>query len=319
MSQSPEISVVIVSYNTREMTLAALESVEQQTTETSIEVIVVDNGSEDGSAEAIAAKHPRVNLICSRTNLGFGQGNNLAAKNATGKRLLLLNPDTLVLDQAIDRLCSFADKYPQARMWGGRTLFADHSLNFTSCFATPSLFGLLCLATGLSNLFPNTPFFNKDSIGGWNRDSEREVAIISGCFMLLDREIWMELGGFSPEFFMYGEDWDLCLRARHLGARPMVDPMSVIVHYGGASERVRSQKVVRNFTAKALLFRRHWPKWKAAVAPLCMDMHALVRFLGYSGAGLFRAPARASAGQWFTVLRKRRTWRRAPVGQDLGK
>src|SRR5688572_6894845 len=109
---SPELSIIIVSYNTRDITLACLESVYAQTKRTSFELIVLDNASSDGSADAIAARFSQVNLVRHQTNLGFASGNNLAAKRATGTFLLLLNPDTVVLDGAIDKLMDFARANP---------------------------------------------------------------------------------------------------------------------------------------------------------------------------------------------------------------
>src|SRR5690606_35725860 len=117
---------------------------------------------------------------------------------------------------------------------------------------------VFCVATGLSSLFRGSSLFNPEGYGGWKRDTVREVDIVSGCFFLIRRELWERLGGFDPAFFMYGEEADLCLRARKLGARPMVTPEATIVHYGGASERVRADKMVRLLQAKALLIRRHW-------------------------------------------------------------
>ena len=99
----------------------------------SYEIIVLDNDSSDGSAEAISEKFPEVNLIASADNLGFSEGNNYCAKIAKGEYLLLLNPDTVTLDKAVDKLLSFSLDYPQAGIWGGRTLFSDHSLNSSSC------------------------------------------------------------------------------------------------------------------------------------------------------------------------------------------
>ena len=129
----PKISVLIVSYNTREMTLACLRSVAAQT-QTAHEVIVLDNKSQDGSVEAIAAEFPDVQLMAEQDNHGFAKGNNIAAKRARGDYILLLNPDTIVLNGAIDQLVAFAERKPEAKIWGGRTLFGDHSLNTSSCW-----------------------------------------------------------------------------------------------------------------------------------------------------------------------------------------
>ena len=129
----PVLSIIVVSYNTREMTLACLQSISEQT-QLPHEVIVIDNRSDDGSADAIAAAFPDHRLIRAERNLGFAAANNLAAREARGDFLLLLNPDTLVLRGALDRLVAFARKRPEARIWGGRTLYADGRLNPGSCW-----------------------------------------------------------------------------------------------------------------------------------------------------------------------------------------
>ena len=108
-----------------------------------------------------------------------------------------------------------------------------------------SLWNLFCRAVGLTGLFPQSRLFNAEAYGGWKRDTEREVDIVTGCFFLIEHRFWDTLGGFDPLFFMYGEEADLCLRARPLGARPRITPDARIVHYGGASERVRAEQIIR--------------------------------------------------------------------------
>ena len=305
----PELSILVVSYRTREMTLECLRSLFRETSSPSFEVLVVDNASDDGSADAIATAFPDVQLIASRENLGFARANNLAADHARGRRLLLLNPDTVVLDSAITRLHAFAEAHPGARLWGGRTLFADGSLNARSCAGRQSVWSILCLASGLAHLFPRSSWLNPEGLGPWRRDSVREVDLVSGCFLLIDRDLWDELGGFDREFFMYGEDTDLCLRARARGARALIDPQATIVHYGGASEPVLADKVVRLFRAKVQLMRRHWPAWQVPMGVGLLQLHVLIRRAGFGVQALFRPSARSAAQQWRNVWQRRREWR----------
>ena len=217
---SPQLSIIIVSYNTRDITLACLESVYAQTRETSFEVIVLDNASSDGSADAIAGRFPQVRLIRHPINLGFAGGNNLAAKDAAGEFLLLLNPDTVVLNGAIDTLMAFARANPGAGIWGGRTVFADGTLNPTYCWKRQTAWSAFCCGTGLSSLFRGSRVLDPEAMGAWNRDQAPEVDIVSGCFLLITRALWDTLGGFDPAFFMYGEEADMCLRAREHEQRP---------------------------------------------------------------------------------------------------
>ena len=186
----PELSILVISYNTAEMTLSCLNSVVAETQTTSYEVIVVDNASSDGSADAVAVSYPDFHLIQSNENLGFARANNVAAKIARGDLLLLLNPDTVILNCAIDRLVAFAKARPEARIWGGVTVFADGSLNPSNCWRRMSIWNLFCRAAGLTGLFPESKLFNAEAYGGWQRDTEREVDIVTGCFFLIERCFW---------------------------------------------------------------------------------------------------------------------------------
>jgi hypothetical protein len=314
MSDRPslDVSILIVSYNTKALTLAAIASAKVETQASRYEIIVVDNASSDGSADAIAAVHPDVHLVRSDLNLGFAGANNQAAELASGRYLLLLNPDTIVLGGAIDRLIAFARRWPEARIWGGRTLFPDGRLNPSSCWARMTPWNLICRASGLTGLFPNHELTNGEAYGGWQRDSEREVDIVSGCFLLIQRRDWRRLGGFDPAFFMYGEEADLCLRARQaIAARPAVTPHATIIHHGGASEATRSAKMVKLLAAKATLIRRHWPPLTAGLGLLLLEAWPRSRALALAAAALLtgRSALGAAADVWREIAAAAPGWR----------
>lgn len=304
----PTLSIIVVSYNTREMTLDCLRSVHAET-RTPFELIVVDNASGDGSAEAIAAEFPGLRLMAEEVNHGFAAANNLAAKEARGEYLLLLNPDTVVLDGALDKLLEFAKQRPEARIWGGRTLYGDRSLNPSSCWRRMDLWSLFCRATGLATAFPNNPVLNSEGYGGWDRTTEREVDIVTGCLFLISRADWDALGGFDPAFFMYAEEADLCLRARKLiGARPRVTPDAVIVHYTGASQTARADKLVRVLKAKGDLIDRHFPGWQRGLARFLLRAYPASRQFGASLLRRHGDAARKRFDLWSEVNRRRAEW-----------
>ena len=309
-AQTIEVSILLVSFNTRELTLAALDSLRRETGAVTTEVIVVDNASSDGSAQAIAAHPLGPRLLALTENIGFGRANNLAAREARGRYLLLLNPDTVVLDTAIERLIRFAARRPQARIWGGRTLFPDGRLNPSSCWRRITLWNLLTRATGLTGIAPRSALLNSEAMGGWQRDSERAVDIVSGCFLLIERSLWNELGGFDPLFFMYGEEADLCLRARALGARPMITPEATIVHLGGASERARADKMVRLLAAKASLVTRHFPAPTRPLGRALLAAWPLSRWLALTAAALVTGSEthRSTAATWREIWSRRKEW-----------
>lgn len=306
---TPQVSVIVVSFNTRAMTLDCLRSIEDQT-KTPHEVILVDNASKDGSAEAVAQMFPAVRLMAETDNHGFSKANNLAAKVARGDYLLLLNPDTVVLDGAIDRLLAFAAAHPQARIWGGRTIYGDGRLNPTCCWRRMTLWNVFCRTTGLSGAFPKSEIFNSESYGGWQRDQEREVDIVCGAFLLIRRDFWNELGGFDLSYVMYGEEADLCLRARTHGARPRMTPEAQIIHYVGASEQLRGTKVAMVLKAKIRLIRDHFPAWQQAPAVWLFRLWPLTRYGATAALARVKRSARLRdrAEGWREVWSRRAEW-----------
>lgn len=305
-----DLSIIIISFNTRAMTLECLRSVQAETRDVAFEIIVVDNNSSDGSAAAIETEFPDVRLMALKENIGFGRANNLAIKAAHGRRVLLLNPDTVVLDRAIDRLVAFANETPSCRVWGGRTLNKDHSLNPSSCWRSMTLWSLICESFGLVHLFPNSRIFNPEAYGGWDRGSVRNVDIVSGCFLLIDRDLWECLEGFNPAFFMYGEEADLCIRARQLGARPIVTPAATIVHYGGASTASSLEQRLLLLKGKVTLTVRHWGPINRRIGTVLFLLGALLRLASYQlVSSLVRRPSlRSHAAQWKAIWLRRDEW-----------
>lgn len=304
------ISILIVSFNTCEMTCDCIRSIYKQAIRDNFEIIVVDNNSKDGSADAIASEFSQVKLIRSRENTGFAKANNLAASEAQGSYLLLLNPDTVILDNAIDRLLDFAQTQPNARIWGGRSVFGDGSLNPKSCWRFMSLWSLLTLSIGLTKAFPNTAIFNREGYGGWYRDTIREVDIVTGCFLLIDRMLWDNLGGFDESFFMYGEEADLCYRARRLGACPTTTPDATIIHYGGASEKIFSDQIVRLFSGKIHFLRKHWSFLARSLGITLFKLSTAVRALAFSSATIMTKNEKyhGLAREWKEVWLRRHEW-----------
>jgi len=258
---APSVSIIIISYNTRQMTLDCIQSVIDETT-VPYELIVMDNASTDGSAEAIAAAYPDIQLMAEDANHGFAKANNLAAVHAKGEYLLLLNPDTLVLDRGLDKLLEFAQARPDAGIWGGRHLDGDRRMRKDACWRKLSLWNVFCRVSGLTGLFSESEFFNSEAYGGWQRDTERQVDMITGALFLIKRDFWNTLGGFDLRYIMYGEEVDLCLRAAKLGAAPRMTPNAEIIHFGGASDTVRADKMVRMMKAKLTLIEQHFPVWQ---------------------------------------------------------
>jgi GT2 family glycosyltransferase len=174
-----------------------------------------------------------------------------------------------------------------------------------------TLWSLTSQVLGLSSLFRRSALFNSEGYGGWMRDAERDVDIVTGCFLLIRKSFWDELNGFDAAYIMYGEEADLCLRARALGARPRVTPEAEIVHHGGASETVRADQLIRVIRAKTTLIQRNFRPWQRPLAT------AMLRRWPWSRMQAARLLARVTGGarhreaaeNWSEVWARRDEWR----------
>ncbi|MDB6452954.1 glycosyltransferase family 2 protein [Falsirhodobacter sp. 20TX0035] len=308
-SAPAELTIIIVSYNTRALTLRCLETLYAHTHAARAHVVVWDNQSADGSADAVAAAFPQVELVASDRNLGFAAANNIVARQARTEWLLLLNPDTEVHEGAIDALLAFAKSTPHAGITGGRTVFPDGSLNIASCWNRITPWSALCMALGLTSVFRRSSLFNPEQMGDWRRDTVREVDIVVGCFLMIPRALWNRMGGFDPKYVMYGEEADLCLRARHDGYRPMITPEAQIMHLVGASAATRADKVVMVAKARTTLMRDHWPAWQHPAAFAIMWLWGAIRMAGARLLALRGGEKRqAAAAKWANVWARRAEW-----------
>jgi N-acetylglucosaminyl-diphospho-decaprenol L-rhamnosyltransferase len=289
---NPLVSVVVVSYNTKDLTIKGLRTLRAVTT-LPVEVIVVDNASQDGSADAVHAALPDVTVLRLLTNVGFGNAVNVGANHASGQYVLLINPDTEPVGDVVGALVSYAQRNPRNRVYTGRTLRADGTDDGMSAHALPSLWGYVCFATALSSVVKGSRLTNPDALPGFDRTAGGEVPAVSGCLLLVDRPLWTELGGFTPDYFMYSEDIDLSARARALGARPVVVPDAKLLHVGGAASSSINKRVMV-LRGKTTYVRLRWSRPTAAFARLLIATGVLVRAAG--------------SGSWRQVWAQRKTW-----------
>lgn len=303
-----DVAIVIVSYNSAEFIGACLESVISNRKEVRQQIIVVDNDSRDSTVELIREGFPEVELIVPGANLGFAAGVNLGARHADAEFVLLLNPDTVILNHAVDTIITFARNHPRHGLYGGRTLRPDGGLEPSSCWGEPSLWSMAMFGFGLTSLAPKNRWLDPESLGDWQRDSVREVGVITGCFLLAPKVVWDELGGMDERYFMYGEDVDFAIRARRRGYRPVICPEAELMHEVGQCSETPVHKTMLLYRGKASLVRTHW--------------HGPAKWLGLfflaAGTGL-RAMLSAvlkghrdsdAAGRWQTLWRERSVWLR---------
>lgn len=304
-----DVSVLIVTYRCREVVEDCLASIADGARRSSYEIVVVDNASGDGTVELIRATHPEVELVALDENTGFAAGVNRAAEEARGELLLLLNPDTVVHPGAIDALVAFARSHPAHGLFGGRTVNPDGSVHPGSCWGAPSLWSLTCFATMLSTVFRGSRLFDPESLGSWQRDSVREVDVVTGCLLLVPARVWRELGGLDTTFFMYGEDVDLALRARKAGYRPVITPEAVVTHEIGVSSENRPEKFLLVLRAKVTVMRKHWSPTRAAIGRALLLIGVGARALAGSVRGRATQPATgAGALTWRALWSQRSRW-----------
>jgi GT2 family glycosyltransferase len=258
------VSLIIVTHNTAALTEQAVRSVSAACT-LSHEIIVVDNGSQDNTAERMH-DYPDVRYIYLDRNHGFAHANNLAAQAARGRYLLLVNSDIILFPAGVDRLIAFAQSHASARLWGARNLFADLSLNPTFCWRRITLKSVIFRTFGLSTLFRKSAFFTPEVHATLCRPDPFETDIVTGCLLLIERQFWQALGGFDPAFYFFGDDADLCLRARAAGAKPLIAPFDAAIHLGEGTHLANSQRSVFSIAARIGLVRRHMPGWQGRLS-----------------------------------------------------
>jgi GT2 family glycosyltransferase len=274
---SAEVAVLIVSYNTRERTLACVRSVLAHPPAAATEIVVVDNDSADGSADALELEFPTVRVVRSGGNLGFATAVNLGARLSSADYLLLLNPDTIVLPGALAALLGFARAHPEHGLYGGRTFREDGELDPSSCWGAPTLWSLTCFALGLSTAFAGSPVFDPESLGRWQRDTVRRVPVVTGCLLLVSRGDFERIGGMDERFFLYGEDAEFSLRATRAGMRPVIVPEAAIVHAVGASTGARGRKMTMVLAGKVTLLRSAWSPLRARLGVGLLGAGVLLR------------------------------------------
>jgi GT2 family glycosyltransferase len=258
-----DVSVIIVNWNTSALLRACLESVYSTTRLITFEVIVIDNASTDDSVAMMQRKFPAVRIIANRANRGFAAANNQGIAIASGRYVLLLNSDTVVLENAIAKTIAFADRYPDTSVTGCRILNADGTLQ-ESCFMFPSLLNFALFATYLYRLFPRSRFFGREQMSWWRRDDAREVDVVTGCYMLVRREAIDDVGGMDESFFMYAEETDWCYRFKAKGWKRRFTPDAEIIHLGGGSAPKLSGHRARitNKSFATYMFK-HWSRAQA--------------------------------------------------------
>ncbi|MBN1788209.1 MAG: glycosyltransferase family 2 protein [Sedimentisphaerales bacterium] len=229
-----DVSIIIVSWNARKYLIDCLNSLVETSCKYTSEIIVVDNASTDGSAEAVASRFPQVILIENEDNFGFARANNIGIRQSHGRYVCLINSDVVVLPGCVERLIEYMDKNPSVGMTGPQILNPDRTLQ-VSCRCFPSIWNNLCQALGLNYIFPKSRFFSEPFMTYWAHDTIRKVDAVGGAFWIVSRQALDEVGLLDEDFFIYAEDVDWCKRFNDKDYDVMFFPEAQAIHFGGKS------------------------------------------------------------------------------------
>ncbi|MFC1651014.1 glycosyltransferase, partial [Candidatus Latescibacterota bacterium] len=250
-----DLSVVIVNYNVSSFLDQALTTLKDSAQGIDHEVYVVDNASSDDSVPMIKEKHPWVKLIENEENVGFARANNQALRKVSGRYVLLLNPDTILRNDTLKTMLAFHDEHPEAGITGCKVLNPDGTLQLACRRGFPSPGVAFFKMVGLSNIFPKSKTFGAYNLTYLDPNTLTEVDAVSGSFMMIRKDALEKAGLMDEDFFMYGEDLDICYRVKKAGWKVFYVPSTEIIHFKGESTKtVPSMTNVNNFYKAMLIF-----------------------------------------------------------------
>ena len=252
---APLVSALIVSYNVRAHLLDTLRELFARTNE-NVEAVVVDNASDDASAEAVQKTYPDVKVVRLERNLGFGRANNAGLEHCTGEFILLLNPDVLVKDGCVTELAAFLKSHPDAGAAGPRIERPDGRLDLAARRSFPSPSNAFYRFSGLSRLFPKSPRFNRYNLGGLPPDQVQEIDSGTAACLMVRRAAIDQVGFFDPDYFMYGEDLDLCFRLKERSWKVFYVPSAVALHLKGESTKQSTDRMLLEFHRAMWIFHK---------------------------------------------------------------
>lgn len=264
LRNNPLLSIVIVSFNTREVLRDCLVSLDEVKSELDFETIVSDNGSSDGSVQMVKKDFPGVKLIENKANLGFSKGNNVAQKICKGKFVLFLNSDTIVLKGALGKTIDFISKNTKIGSMTCKIVLKDGKLDKDTRRSFPTPLVALTHFSGMDRMFPKSKFFAKYWYSYIDENSVHEVDVIQGAFHLTRKNVLDKVGWFDEDYFLDGEDIDLCWKIKHLGYKIVYYPKVSIIHLKKASKKKHKNKstLISGIKAMEIFYRKHlWQRY----------------------------------------------------------
>lgn len=255
------LSVIIVNYNAGEFLKACVESIYKETKDLPFDIWVVDNNSFDNSIRAIKNCFPDVHVIENTRNVGFAKANNIAISKTNADYILMLNPDTLIKENAIGKTVKFMEENPKIGIAGCKVLNEDGTLQLACRRSIPTPKIAFWRLTGLSFLFPKSRAMARYNLTYLNPNKPNKVDAVSGAFLMIRKKVIDEIGVLDENFFMYGEELDWCLRATKAGWLVMYYPNAKIIHYKGRCSKFNTRKATLEFYRAMYLFhKKHFAK-----------------------------------------------------------
>ena len=271
----PDVSVVIINWNTKDLVIECIRSIREHTHTTKLEIIIVDNGSTDGTQLAIHKKFPGVKFIQNNENLGFAKANNIGMRIAVGKFICLVNSDVEIRGECIDRMYNYLEDMRDIGMLGPKTFYPNGEIQHT-CKQFPSIWTSFCEAIGLHNYFKKCKFMSPEEMTFFGYDETHEVDVVSGSFMMVKRETIDRVGLFDENFFFYSEDVDWCRRIWKAGWKVVFYHEAEIIHHeGGSSKTDRAKYSIQLLNAKL----QYWSKYYGSVTVLCVKCIKVLQLL----------------------------------------
>ncbi|TVX89397.1 glycosyltransferase family 2 protein [Paenibacillus agilis] len=261
-----DLSIIIVNYNTKQLTLNCVASVLESETEYTYEIILVDNASKDDTVVAVKQQYPCVHLIENKDNLGFSKANNQGMHVAKGRYVLLLNSDTIVQPDTFDIMIRFMDENPKVGSAGCKVVLPDGSLDKACKRGFPTPAATFYYVSGISKRYPNSPKYNAYHRGDLDENGSYPIDCLVGAFMMVRREAIEQVGMLDEDYFMYGEDVDWCYRIQQAGWVNYYHAATSILHLKRASSRNKPYKITYEFHRAIYLlhkknFAKYYPWW----------------------------------------------------------
>jgi GT2 family glycosyltransferase len=290
-----DLSIIIVSWNVKELLVACLHSIYQAADSIALEIIVVDNASIDGSADVVTQQFPNVQVIRNQENIGFPAANNQGLQICSGKFILLLNPDTIVVGDALRAMLQYVETHPEVGLLGPRLVSADGNIQYVCARSFPTPLSWFWHYSLLSRIFPRSRRLGELLLSYWDHTNNCPVDAIVGAAMLMPRRTLETVGFLDESHPMYLEDLDYCVRVHQQGQQVYYLSDAVIVHYGGQSSvQVSWETRLLSLEAHRLLFRRYPSLGTERNFRLATIIAGLIRAPLLVGAQIFRSLTKRS-------------------------